>query len=191
MKGSYLALYWILEGHHQEAEDWAVRQVNQLIAQGRMLDSRAPAQAGFYRHRWSALRDADGVPAELALEHPFAGVVMLMIDRAPDVSAEQLDRWYVEDHLPATLAGSAAAMCVALDPIPLPDDAPSYVERPAGLDRRSLHLYFLDRSPAECWTDLFAQHGARLASLGLGEVTYAAPFIPTLPGTDRYANELW
>ena len=191
MKGSYLALYWILEGHHQQAEDWAVRQVNDLIAQGRMLGSRSPTMAGFYHHRWSVLRDADGVPAELALEHPFAGVAMLMVDRSPDVSAEALDRWYREEHLPAALEGSDAAMCIALDPIPLPDDAPAYVERPSGLERRSLYLYFLGRPPTESWAALFASHGSRLSSLGLGEVTYAAPFIPTLPGTDRYTNELW
>jgi hypothetical protein len=71
------------------------------------------------------------------------------------------------------------------------DAAGEFCKRPAGLDRRTLHLYFLDRSPEECWTGLFAPHGARLASLGLGEVTCAAPFIPTVPGSDRYADELW
>jgi hypothetical protein len=190
-RGSYLALYWILDGRHEAAEDWAVRQVNQLIAQGRMLDSRAPVQAGFYRHRWNAFRDPDGVPAELALEHPFPGAVMLMIDRAEGVSAEELEHWYREEHLPGVLPGSAAAMCITLDPIPLPDSAPSYVPRPEGLERRSLQLYFLDDAPATCWSELFASHGTRLASVGLGEVTYAAPFIPTLPGSDRYVDELW
>ncbi|MCG8588211.1 MAG: hypothetical protein MJE66_02895 [Proteobacteria bacterium] len=191
VKGSYLALYWILAGREQEAESWAVRQVRQLIAEDRMLVTRRPAQAGFYRHRWSVSRDPDGVPAELALEHPFAGTTLMMVDRAPGVSAEELDRWYRQEYLPATLPGSEAALCIALDPVPLPDDAPAYVPRPPGLDRRCLHLYFLDREPAECWKALFASHGERIASLGLGEVTYAAPFIPTIPGTDRYADELW
>lgn len=192
MRGSYLALYWILEGHHQEAQNWAVRQVNQLIAQDRMSDSRQPpAHAGFYRHRWNAFRDPDGVPAELALEHPYSGAVMLMIDRAPDVSREEIDHWYRKEYLPRTLEGSDAAMCIALDPVPLPDDAPAYVERPAGADRRSLHLYFLDRSPEACWDDLFVAHGEHLASQGLGTVTFAAPFIPTVPGSDRYSDELW
>lgn len=191
MKGSYLALYWIVKGHHDETQAWAVRQVNQLIDQGRMLDSRSPAQAGFYRHRWNVFRDPDGVPAELALEHPFAGVAMLMVDRAQGVSAEALDRWYRDDYLPGALACTKASMCIALDPIPLPDDAPSYVPRPAGLDRRSLFLYFLDSSPLSCWSEFLSEHGELLASQGLGEVTYAAPFIPTIPGSDRYADELW
>jgi hypothetical protein len=190
-RGSYLALYWILDGHHDDAEGWAVRQVNELIEQGRMLPSRAPVQAGFYRHRWSAFRDADGVPAELALEHPFPGAVMLMLDRAEGVSAEELERWYREKHLPVALESSAAAMCLSLEPLPLPDSAPSYVPRPTGLDRRTLQLYFLDREPSECWRDLFASHGETLAASGLGEVRLAAPFIPTLPGSDRYADELW
>jgi hypothetical protein len=190
-RGSYLALYWILAGHHAEAEDWAVQQVNQLIAEDRMIPSRIPVQAGFYQHRWNAYRDADGVPAELALEHPFEGVAMLMVDRAPGVSAEALDRWYLDEHLPASLADSGAALCIALDPVPLPDDAPAYVPRPAGLERRTLHLYFLDQPPEACWNAQLRRHGEQLEASGLGRVTYAAPFIPTLPGSDRYADELW
>ena len=89
--GSYLALYWILDGHHDEAERWAVDQVKRLIADERMLPGRVPVHAGFYRYRWGVFRDADGVPAELALDHPFAGVVMTMLESESDVSSEALD----------------------------------------------------------------------------------------------------
>ena len=39
-KGSYLALYWILDGHHAEWDAWAVKQVNDLHAAGRMFKER-------------------------------------------------------------------------------------------------------------------------------------------------------
>ena len=35
--GSYLALYWLLDGHHDDWNKWAVRQVRQLHADGRMF----------------------------------------------------------------------------------------------------------------------------------------------------------
>ncbi len=164
-KGSYLALYW-------------------------MLPERTQAHAGFYQLRFAISRDEDGVPPELALDHPFASVVMLMIDRAHGVSASDLEAAYREE-IAARLSGSPAALCLGLEPEPLPDDAPSYVLRPPGLERRSLQLFFLEQPPAASWSSLFASQDEWLLSRGLGRVSYAAPFIPTIPGTDRYADELW
>jgi hypothetical protein len=189
-KGSYLALYWMLAGHHDEAVAWAVKQVQWLNANDRMSVERRQAHAGFYRRRFAITRDDDGVPPELALDHPFASVVMLMIDRADGVGAKEFEDAYREE-IASRLAGSPAALCLGLDPEPLPDDAPSYVPRPSGLDRRSLQLFFLEEPPADSWESLFASQDTWLRSRGLGQVSYAAPFIPTIPGTDRYANELW
>ena len=190
-RGSYLALYWILAGHHEAAETWAVRQVNQLIGEDRMLPSRKQAMAGFYDYRYCVSRDDDGVPPELALDHPYAGAVMVMIDRDEGISRETFEAWCRNEHIPRTLAGSPAATCLALEPIPLPDDAPAYVARPEGADRRALHLYFLEEDPRESWQTLFARQEADVRDGGFGRATYAAPFIPTIPGSDRYSDELW
>ena len=168
-----------------------MRQVHRLREQSRMLPARVQAHAGFCQFVWSRARDSDGVPAELALDHPYAGVVMLMIDRAPGVEAAALHDWYRDELLARLLPGSPAALCLCLQPVPLPNDAPAYVPRPQGLERRSVFLYFLERDPRECWSALFADQGARVAESGLGRVSFAAPFIPTIPGSDRYTDELW
>ena len=60
-----------------------------------------------------------------------------------------------------------------------------------GLERRSLQIFFLDEDPSDAWEGLFASQQAWVEQRGLGRVTYAAPFIPTIPGTDRYTDELW
>ena len=189
--GSYLALYYLLAGHHAEAERWAVAQVNRLIASGRMLPSRRAVHAGFYRYRWGAFRDPDGVPAELALDHPYAGLALLMLERAAGVDAAALERWYREAYLPGSLPGSPAAMRLAFEPLPLPDGAPANVPRPQGLERRALHLVFLEADPRESWRALFEPESERLRQSGLGRVAWAAPFVPTIPGSDCYADELW
>ena len=54
-----------------------------------------------------------------------------------------------------------------------------------------LQLFFLQADPREEWDDLFTAQDAWLRDAGLGQVSYAAPFIPTIPGTDRYTDELW
>ena len=187
--GSYLTLYWLLAGHHAAIERWSTRQVQGLIKNDRMLPGRRPVHAGFYRHLWSAFRDADGVPAELALDHPYAGVVLVMLDRAPERAAA-LERWLREEHLPRVLPGSPAALCLGLDPMPLSDEIPAYIPRPQGLERRTLLAVFLERDPRESWKELFGPLGRAVEATGLGRVSLAAPFIPTLPGSDRYTDEL-
>ena len=156
-----------------------------------LAGGRVQGHAGFYRYRWGVRRDGDGVPPEVALDHPYRGLVVMMVDRGAGVEIEALDRWYRREHLPHALAGSPCAMCLSFQPVPLPDDAPAYVPRPAGLERRSLHLYFLEEDPSVAWSEGFVDHGEVVRKAGLGRVTYAAPFIPTLPGTDRYTDELW
>ena len=40
LTGSYLAIYWVLEGHHDDWNDWSVIQVNGLHRDGRMFAHR-------------------------------------------------------------------------------------------------------------------------------------------------------
>jgi hypothetical protein len=82
-------------------------------------------------------------------------------------------------------------MTLCLRPQALPDDAPAYVPRPSAEehDRRYLLLSFLQAEPSAVW-DRFATLDRSLSAAGLGKIIYAAPFIPTVPGTDRYVDEL-
>ncbi len=190
--GSFLALYWMERGHHTEAEAWAVERVLWLGRHGRMDGGggRKAVHASFYAHRVAACRDDDGVPPEVALDHPFAGVVMIMSERSEGVSADTRERWLLETDLPKRLPGSDAALCLSLDPLQLPEESPAYVPPDPGSERRTLELFFLDRDPRESWDALFRDFGKAQADAGVGEVAFAAGFIPTLPGTDRYVDEV-
>ena len=75
--GSYLAVYWILAGHHDEWNRWAVDQVNWLHANGRMFKERDHVHTLLYNYDWGAQRDADGVSAERSLRHDFAGLAVI------------------------------------------------------------------------------------------------------------------
>jgi len=43
--------------------------------------------------------------------------------------------------------------------------------------------------PDEAWTT-FAGLGAAVAAAGRGRVELSAPFVPTVPGTDTYVDQL-
>jgi len=191
-KGSYLVTYWIQAGTYPETLRWSVDQVLQLHKQNRMQPPRDNITTAFYRYNWGAFRDSDGVPAELALEHPYRGIAVTMIDRATSASDSELSNWLRQDQLPRMMAGSPIAMTLCLRPEALPDDAPAYVPRPSPEehDRRYLLLSFLEDDPQAGWSQDFNGFDRALTKSGLGKVVYAAPFIPTVPGTDKYVDEL-
>jgi len=192
MSGSYLALYYVLAGHHDEWNRWAVDQVNWLHANGRMFTERDHIHTLLYNYEWGFQRDPDGVSAELALDHRFPGLAVVVGELAAGASHAEVAEWYQGEYLPSALgAGSPVALWLSFTPRPLLSDAPGDIPRTEGADRRFLQLAFLDVEPALVWEERFAGHGEQLAKSGLASLQWAAPFLPTVVGTDTYADRLW
>jgi hypothetical protein len=95
-----------------------------------------------------------------------------------------------QEHLPAVLAGSAAGLVVGWEPLPLQVDVPG-VARSDSLDRRVLLVWFLDAEPQECFAETIGKARTSIEAAGHGTVVAALPFIPTVPGTDKYTDQLW
>ena len=189
--GSYLGVYYVLAGHHDEWNRWAVDQVNVLHAAGRMFEARDHIHTGLYRFEWEHRRDEDGVPAELTLDHRFPAMVSVFVEPGEGVGPDQVGSWYRDEFLPSVVPGSQVATVLAFSPLPLLADAPGDVPRSGEVDRRILLLWFLEGEPAGSWEGAFAHQGEQLAAAGLGDVIWAAPFIGTVPGTDAYTDQLW
>jgi hypothetical protein len=81
-------------------------------------------------------------------------------------------------------------MVTVFRPTPLPGDRMTYVKQVEGVDTRLTLLWFLETDPRECWEDHFGGLEEAVAEGGLGKVELVAPFIPTVPGTDRYVDTL-
>ena len=188
--GSYLAAYWVLKGMEPEAIAWGSAQVKWLHENGRMFEGRDHIHTLIYANRWIASRDADGVPAELALDHPWGGLVTVMVDRNEDVDPRDFSAWLRDEIIPGAMAGTPWALTVGLTPIPLPKEAPVFQPRNPGEERRLALMCFTDIDPAECW-DVFGRLNETVAASGTARVSYAAPFIPTITGTDTYTDQLW
>ncbi len=183
MVGSYLALFWILDGHFDEWNRWAVDQVNRLHAHGRMFAERDHVHTLMYEYLGEMSAQPDGVPAELALDHHFPGLVVLIGEVADGVEVGQVAEWFRARPCPAETA-------VMFTPRPLLDDAPGDVPRDT-VGNRFLHLSFLDEEPFAVWDDRFARLGEELEAGALGRIVFASPFLSTVPGTDRYTGQLW
>jgi hypothetical protein len=184
MPGSYLGLYWIEAGHHDEWNRWGVDTVNRLHAEGRMFAERDHVHTALYGFEWSYGRDPDGVPPELALDHRYPGLVAMLVEG-------DAGDWYREELLPEVVPGLPVDQVLAFTPLPLLADAPGDVGRQDADAERLLLLWFLAADPADAWDEGFARHGDRLAASGRGALTWAAPFRPTVPGTDVHTDDLW
>ncbi len=189
--GTYLGIYYVLDGHHDEWNRWAVDQVNALHAAGRMFEARDHVHTGLYRFQWERRRDEDGVPAELTLDHRFPGLATVFLEAAEGIDPADLDAWYRDEYLPAVLPGSPAATVLAYTPLPLLADAPGDVPRDPSVDRRRAYTWFLDEEPSGAWESLFDGQAATVEASGLGHLVWASPFVGTVPGTDTYTDRLW
>lgn len=188
--GSYLATYWVEKGQDPAAIAWASVQVKALHETGRMYAERDHIHTLMYVLRWSVSRDDDGVPTALAFEHPFPGVVAVMAERHDGVDARTFSNLLRDEVIPQAIGGSATALVVGATPIALPEGAPVFQPDNPNHDRRILLTCFSEADPAEKWSTYTAIADA-VAATGQGKVAFAAPFISTIPGTDRYTDQLW
>jgi hypothetical protein len=193
-KGSYLAIYWVLEGKHEEHFAWAGEQVVWLYSNNRGFPNRTHAHTVLLKHPTSVYRDDDPVPIELALDHPYKGLAVVAVDPAEGVDEADLVSHLEQTSLPALMNGSGVASMVTWH-YQAPgagdtDQAPMDLGMPPGPTDRQVQLFFLDDEPTAVW-DRFQAYADEVKTSGKGEVVFAAPFLPTIVGTDTYTDQLW
>ncbi|WP_128375120.1 hypothetical protein [Streptomyces cavernae] len=189
--GCYISTYWITAGRYADHMRWTVGINKRLNRDHRVFQDRTHVFTAFQDHLATVYRDGAHGPRDVhALDHPYAGLVVEVVDTDSPEKLAPLLTWLCEDHLPKRLADSAAAMVTVFAPTPLPLDRMSYVKQVEGVGTRLTLLWFLQSDPRDVWDDRFTDLDTAVTASGLGEVTLVAPFIPTVPGTDRYVDEL-
>ncbi|MGI9577899.1 MAG: hypothetical protein ACR2OH_06860 [Microthrixaceae bacterium] len=197
--GSYLATYFIHGGHEAEHFAWANKQVFELYDNDRGFEERQHAHTSLYffvgEHR-----GASWVAAHMALDHPYGGLVSIHLDRENEVRHEEYAAWF-DDVVGPTLLDGNGPVDLVLDWRPIipkgsEGSAPMELGTGPGTRQRSLQLLFCGADPdgnfdpARDWNTI-AEVVDRIEESGLATVRLAAPFIPTIPGTDVYTDQLW
>ncbi|NGO71958.1 hypothetical protein [Streptomyces boncukensis] len=189
--GCYLTVYWITEGRYDDHMRWTVAINRRLNRDARVFQRRTHVFTSFQDHEATAYRDGAAGPRDFhALDHPYRGLVLEVVDAPEAGRRAELLEWLRSRHLPGLLPGSPAALVTVFRPTPLPVDRMSYVQQVEGVDTRLTLLWFLEEDPRERWQEHFAERDARIAESGLGRVELVAPFVPTVPGTDAHVDAL-
>lgn len=131
----FLALYWIERGAIEEATRWSIERFHALRAEGRLFEAATLRLGGFFDVTAASVREPDGVPPALALDHPFAGVTLTALE-ATDVDATT-----------GTPATGPVALSLELAPRPRVDGA-ARTGDPSEHPERRLRLAFSDETPA-------------------------------------------
>lgn len=193
--GSYVAIYWVEASQLAEALAWSSEQVHRLYAAGRGFEERTHAHTAIYTHQADFYRDDDPTPMELALLHPYRGLISIHLDRAEGVKQGAFDAWCSANIADSLLAGDSPVASVSSwrPVVPRGSDAvesPMKLGTGPGTIQRTCQLLFVDTEPTaaieivRAWADM-------INDSGLGTVQLVAPFVPTIPGTDVYADELF
>ncbi len=187
--GSMITLYWIerdqLDAHCQ----WGFPEAARLAGLGRMNTDRDHVSTAYYDLVSVAGRGSRPVPVELALHHPYDGLVMIWTEATASVDPSWSDRLAGE----LVQGDSPIGQVVTVRPVVLPDPLPAMPGVIIGGDpSRPIfgHCCFVDRNPADVWPALRARISGALEQSGATPLL-VAPFIPTIAGTDRYLDELW
>jgi len=166
--GSFITAYWIEAGKLADHTDWGFPEAARLAGLGRMDPRRHHVSTSYYDLVAVVARDDDPVPAELAIHRQYPGLVVVWADPGT------VD--------PSSLVGGPVDQVVTFRNIALPEPLPgmpgavmSDPDRPV-----EVHLCFVDDTGGD-WAEGLDPEGALLV----------APFVPTVPGTTAYLDQLW
>lgn len=193
--GSYMAVYWVEEGHHARWDRWALERVRDLYARGRGFAARDHVHTATYDRLGVAYRDGDPVPVDLALDHHYPGLVAAWFDALGGADAAELSTVLLGDLVQELLGGSSIEIASSWAPRPELREGraglvPMDLGSPAGGSNRICQLFFVG---GDVVSELprFRRYAESIAASGLGEVVLVAPFVCSVVGTDKYVDELW
>jgi hypothetical protein len=188
--GSYLTMYWIVAGKLDQQQAWVREQMQLLNAAGRNFDHRSVQTATSYDYLGSWRRDPDGVPPFQALDRRYPSVVWAIVERT-DGTVADLAKWLADEFLPANFASSPIALAMMFTPRPKEAWWPAAAPEVPGVGERVFVTFFLEDDARELWRGHFAELGDKLHATGRARTLMVAPFIPTIPGTDTYTDQLF
>lgn len=189
--GSYVAIYWIEAGHHDDWNDWSTERVVWLYTNNRGFPERRHAHTNLFDFIGAANRDEDGVPIDVALDSAYDGIFTLFFDARDGHSARSVhDALRTSGAYERLMDGTRIEITSSWTPVATPAaDQPMDLGTPAGGPERLVQLLFV-RGDVNAELDRVRAYTDEVAAAGLADVHLGAPFLRTIVGTDTYIDQL-
>lgn len=188
-RGTFLTTYYVDAERIAEWDAAATGAVRRLEADGRLWPERDHVLTRFVDFAHAVYRDADPVPALLTLDHRYPGLVTVVGRGVDDASRESVLDALHDDVVPTALVGSPAAAVLTFTTRPFTGERPPDLPVEPEPESRFLQLWFLESTPDAAWASTFVPLADRFRDDGRLELEWMGGFVPTVPGTDRYADE--
>jgi len=192
--GSFISIYWVEQGHYDDHwTNWAGTQVRWLYGNGRGFSERTHRHTLVCLHVGANYRDDDPVPVELALDRAYPGIVVVWFNGRDGLAAADLHAQLSEKLIPALLKDSTIEISSSWTPAD-PNEEPRSNElmdvgTAAGGPNRLVQILFVDGDPMN-ELDRLHRYTDAVEDAGLGDAQLVAPFLKTVPGTDRYVDQI-
>ncbi len=197
-EGAYISTYLHAADRFDDVLAWSKPAMvdNLALKPGRAFEHRKHIYTAMQLHEFTVVRsDLPNLRAEHVFLHPMKGMVFEIVDIAEGRSRDEVLAEVRDTVIPRELEGSTIAIAIASRSHPPRDtdsSEPSSIPRAPGKpygDAVALQiLWFLQEDPRSCWSH-FRSHPDKFAAVG-GTLAFAAPFVPTIVGTDAYVDEL-
>jgi hypothetical protein len=187
--GKYISTYWISDGRYDDHLRWTVATNQRLLADKRVYLDRDHIFTAFQRYLGPVYKSDEGPRDIHAFDYPFKGLVVEVID-APEGSNTDAVVEYIKSERAPVVFGAGVGLGTLFTPFPLPEDKMSYVKQPDALGRRVTALWFTEGDVRDSWEAGFSGAVEQTEKSGAGKAELIAPFQPTIPGTNKYVDEL-
>jgi hypothetical protein len=192
-RGSYVAIYWVEKGHHDDHfVDFARPQVRWLYGNNRGFPERSHVHTVLFDHLGAVYRDDDPVPVDLALDHAYDGIVTAWFD-AREGDAAGLHATLSKELLPDLLRGSNIEIASSWTPSAGENaerNEPMDLGSNAGGPERLCQLFFVKGDVRDS-VGALREYTTAIEDAGLADTHLVAPFFRTVVGTDTYTDQLW
>jgi hypothetical protein len=189
--GCYLATYLHMAGHTQDVARWGSVAMNEfLYPRGRGYTARENVFTAYSTFEFAVKRDSDTpLRPHHAFDYPFAGAVLEVLEPEHSRDRSEILSRLESSTLPHLVHDSPCSLILAVTPRAL-------VPNPVIPNRRAVPgpgwnvtlLWLLDEDPRHLGLD-FDAHACALARVHV-ELRFAGGFVPTVPGTNRYVDEI-